>query len=308
MRYGRIDLNLIAALDVLLTERSVTRAATLLNVSQSAASGILRRLREYFGDELLVQDGRRMRLTPLGESLLDPAQKTMQRVDSLIATRPLFDPATAERHFTIAASDYVVSVLLAQVLQVIAKEAPGITFEFVPSGVPGSTGLESGEVDFTVVPAHMVAHDHPRVTVFEDAYQVVAWTHNSRIGEALSLAQYQSLGHVIYRGGKVGMTWFEQWYANEHGDTRRIEVRAFSFASLPQLVVGTDRIATLQTRLAHFYAQTVPLRLLEPPIACPRLTEVLQWNRFRDQDPGIAWLRTRLLEEAEAVARAAKGA
>lgn len=303
MRYGRIDLNLIAALDVLLTQRSVTRAAAILNVSQSAASGILARLREYFDDPLLVQDGRRMQLTPLGESLLDPAQKTMQRIDSLMATKPLFDPATAQRHFTIAASDYVISALLGDVLQAIATEAPGVSFEFTPSGMPGSTGLESGDVDFSVVPAHMLSREHPHVVMFEDTYQVVAWTGNRRIGEAISLTQYQALGHVIYRGGKVGMTWFEQWYANEHGDTRRIEVRAFSFSLLPQLVVGTERIATLQTRLAKLYAQTLPLRLLEPPIACPKLTEVLQWNRYRDQDPGIAWVRKRMLDLAEAVRR-----
>lgn len=299
MRYRRIDLNLLAALDLLLTERNVTRAAAALNVSQSAMSGILARLREVFDDPLLVPVGRQLQLTPLGQSLLTPAQEAMLRIDSLLDTRPQFDPATATRHFVIAASDYVISVLLMDALQTIAREAPGLSFEFAPTGAPGTIGLESGDVDFVVVPANMVNTDHPHRLLFEDGYEVVAWTHNSLIGETLDLATYQRLGHVLFRTGKIGQPWFEQWYLNEYGDDRRVEVRAHSFSLLPQLVVGTERIATVQSRLAHRHAQTLPLRLYPLPMATPKLTEMLQWNRMHDQDPGNRWLRERLLDLAQ---------
>lgn len=298
MRYRRIDLNLLAALDLLLNERNVTRAAAALNVSQSTMSGILARLREVFDDELLVPVGRQLQLTPLAESLRVPTQDAMLRIDSLLATKPQFDAATATRHFVIAASDYVLSAFLMDTVPVIAREAPGLSFDFVPIGTPGTAGLESGEVDFVVGPANMVNTEHPHRVLFDDGYKVVAWAHNRLLGETLDLATYQRLGHVLFRTGKVGQPWFEQWYLNEHGDSRRVEVRVHSFSLMPQMVVGTDRIATVQSRLAQRYAQALPLRLYPLPMAAPKLTEVLQWNRLHDQDPGNRWLRERMEELA----------
>ena len=302
MRYRRIDLNLLAALDLLLNERNVTRAAAALNVSQSTMSGILARLREVFDDELLVPVGRQLQLTPLGESLRVPTQDAMLRIDSLLATKPQFDAATATRHVVIAASDYVIGAFLTDALQAITHEAPGLSFDFVPIGAPGTSGLENGEVDFVVVPANMVNTEHPYRVLFEDGYTVIAWAHNRLLGETLDLATYQRLGHVLFRTGKVGQPWFEQWYMNEYGDSRRVEVRVHSFSLMPQMVVGTDRIATVQSRLAQRYAQTLPLRLYPLPMAAPKLTEVLQWNRLHDPDPGNRWLRERLAELAQRLA------
>jgi DNA-binding transcriptional LysR family regulator len=165
------------------------------------------------------------------------------------------------------------------------------------------SGLETGEVDFVVVPANMVNTDHPHRVLFDDGYMVIAWTDNRLLGETLDLATYQRLGHVLFRTGKVGQPWFEQWYMNEHGDSRRVEVRVHSFSLMPQMVVGTDRIATLQSRLAQRYAQTLPLRLYALPMAAPKLTEVLQWNRLHDQDPGNRWLRERMAELAQRLSR-----
>jgi len=304
MRYRRIDLNLLAALDLLLNERNVTRAAAALNVSQSTMSGILARLREVFDDELLVPVGRQLQLTPLGESLLAPTQDAMLRIDSLLATKPQFDAATAIRHFVIAASDYVLTAFLTDALQVIAHEAPGLSFDFVPVGPPGTAGLESGEVDFVVVPANLINTEHPRSVLFDDGYKVIAWTHNRLLGDALDLAAYQRLGHVLFRTGKVGRPWFDQWHLNEYGDCRRVEVRVHSFSLMPQMVVGTDRIATVQSRLAQHYEQTLPLRLYPLPMVAPKLTEVLQWNRLQDADPGNRWLRERMVQLAQSLSPA----
>lgn len=298
MRYRRIDLNLLAALDLLLNERNVTRAAAAMNVSQSTMSGILARLREVFDDELLVPVGRQLRLTPLGESLLEPTQDAMLRIDSLLATKPQFEAATAMRHFVIAASDYVISAFLTDALQAVAQEAPGLSFDLVPTGAPGTSGLESGDVDLVVVPANLVNTEHPYRVLFDDGYQVIAWTHNRLLGKTLNLAAYQRLGHVLFRTGKIGQPWFEQWYLNEYGDNRRVELRVHSFGLMPQMVVGTDRIATVQSRLAQRYAQTLPLRLYPLPMAAPKLTEVLQWNRLHDHDPGNRWLRERMADLA----------
>ena len=83
---------------------------------------------------------------------------------------------------------------------------------------------------------------------------------------------------------------------NAHGNARRIEVVTRGFALIPRFVVGTRRIATVQTRLAKQFEQSMPIRLLIPPMETPRLTEALQWHSYRSEGPGIAWVRDQILE------------
>ena len=129
MRYRHLDLNLLLALDTLLAERSVTRAAAKLNVTQPAMSGSLARLRDYFEDALIVQVGRTMELTPLAEALVAPIRDIMTRIDAAISTDPQFEPATSKRRFSITASDYVVRVLLLDVMRQVHRVAPSVTFD-----------------------------------------------------------------------------------------------------------------------------------------------------------------------------------
>ena len=136
MRYRRLDLNLLVALDALLSEKSVTRAASKLNITQPAMSGALARLRDYFEDPLVVQVGRQMELTPLAVSLVAPVHDIILRIDSAIATEPAFEPRESKRHFSITASDYVIRVFLLDVLKRVHREAPGVSFEFHQSTGP----------------------------------------------------------------------------------------------------------------------------------------------------------------------------
>ncbi|RZL91935.1 MAG: LysR family transcriptional regulator [Variovorax sp.] len=298
MRYQRIDLNLLIALDALLAERNVTRAAERMHMTQSAMSGVLGRLREYFDDQLLVAVGRTMRLTQRAEGLIEPVREIILKVDSTLGVRPEFEPAAAKRHFTIIASDYLSHVLLAEVVRRMAHEAPGLSFDIQPSSSTMGQDLEQGRVDFLITPAHLTAPDHPRAVLFEDTYHVIACQQHPALQAGITLEQYQSLGHVVYQNERGQNPWFEQWYANEHGETRRIEVITHGFALMPRFIVGTRRIATVQTRLARQFEQAMPVRLLEPPMETPRLTEVLQWHQYRANDPGVQWVREEIIAAA----------
>jgi LysR family nod box-dependent transcriptional activator len=103
----------------------------------------------------------------------------------------------------------------------------------------------------------------------------------------------------VYQDEQGHNPWFEQWYANEHGQTRRIELVTHNFGLMPRFVVGTRRIASIQTRLALQFEQTMAVQLLAPPFETPRLTEVLQWHRYRDGDPGIQWVRGQIAQVAQ---------
>ncbi|BFG80587.1 LysR substrate-binding domain-containing protein [Paraburkholderia terrae] len=302
MRYQRLDLNLLSALKVLLEKKNVTRAGEALNVTQSAMSGILARLREYFDDPLIVQVGRKMELTLLAESLIEPVNDVLLRIDATIATRPEFDPAAMKRHFTIEASDYVSSVFLCDVLRRIQCQAPGITWAFQPPSALASSELDSGELDFIVHPAHFASSTQSCETLFEDSYVIAVAQENADIGDSITLEQYLSSGHVAFQNGAQGLPMFETWFARQHGETaRRIEVTVNSFYLLPQLVVGTGRVATLHARTAASFLKTMPIRPVRPLFDMPRLVEVLQWHRYRDLDPCNGWVREQIIEMAQSL-------
>lgn len=302
MRYQRMDLNLLIALDALLTECNVTRAAERVHVTQSAMSGVLARLRTYFDDQLLVPVGRSMRLTPRAESLVQPVRDILIKVDSTLGVRPEFDPATAQRRFALVASDYVCQVLIADVIRRIGQLAPRLSFDIRPSGTTMAQDLEQGNIDFLITPAHLTLTEHPQAILFEDTYQVVACAQNSLLSNGITNEMYRALGHVTYRHEQGSSNpWFEQWYVNQHGNTRQFDVVTHGFVMIPRFIVGTQRIATVQTRLAKQFEQAMPVRLLEPPMETPRLTEVLQWHRYREEDPGVQWVRDQIMEAAQAM-------
>ncbi|MEC4511813.1 LysR family transcriptional regulator, partial [Klebsiella pneumoniae] len=112
MRFNKLDLNLLVALDALLSEQNISRAAEKIHLSQSATSNALARLREYFDDELLVQVGRKMEPTPRAEALKDAVRDILVRVDATVAAQPEFGPAQANRLFRLFVSDYTMTTLI----------------------------------------------------------------------------------------------------------------------------------------------------------------------------------------------------
>ena len=298
MRFNRLDLNLLVALDALLTDQNITRASERLHLSQSAMSGALARLREHFQDELLVLVGRRMTRTPLAENLVKPVRDILAQIQATVERRPTFDPATSDRRFSLMVSDYITIVLMSRVLQRAAREAPGITFELLFPDSSQLETLDSGEIDFLITPREYIASEHPSLDLIEEAYACVAWDQNPVSASSISFEQYLSMGHVVVRFGKMRVPSFDEWFFARFGVSRRVEVIAQSFTAVPQLLIGTQRIATMHRRLALHYQKLMPLRLLPPPIEIPRLTECIQWHKAHDNDGGIIWLRSLIKDVA----------
>jgi len=294
MDFHRFDLNLLVTLDALLTEKNVTRAGLRMHLSQSAMSGALARLRDFFQDELLVPMGRNMVLTPLAEDLVQPVRDVLLQVQATIATKPHFEPATSTRHFSLAVSDYVTSVLMVDLLRDVLCQAPSITFELRPVGKRAAEDLESGDLDLLIAPEPYVSTVHPKEILFEDTHTCVAWNKNRKIGSTISVDQYLALGHVIVHVGEIGSANYDERMLRSLNHKRNVEVVTPSFDLAPQLVIGTDRIATVTTRLACKYEKLLPIRLLRVPIDIPPMVEVMQWHRAHDQDLAHVWLRSQL--------------
>ncbi|MEP7308554.1 MAG: LysR family transcriptional regulator [Acidobacteriota bacterium] len=294
MHLFRFDLNLLVTLDALLTEKNVTRAGLRMNLSQSAMSGGLARLREFFQDQLLVPMGRQMVLTPLAQDLVQPVRDVLLQVQQTIVTKPRFEAATSARHFSIAVSDYVTSVLMVEVLREVQCQSPSITFELRPVGRRATEDLESGALDFLIAPELYASLVHPKETLFADTHMCVAWSKNRAIGTTISVEQYLTLGHVIVHVGELGSANYDERMLRAVNCRRNVEVVTASFDLAPQLVIGTERIATVPARLARKYAELLPIKLLRVPVDIPPIVEVLQWHRAHERDPAHLWLRSQL--------------
>jgi DNA-binding transcriptional LysR family regulator len=296
VHYKGLDLNLLVVLDTLLAERNITRTGERIHLSQSATSGALARLREFFDDPLLAPVGNKMVPTPLAEDLATPIRAILEEIELLVKKVPNFDPATSNRKFRLMMSDYAASVLMPKVLPGIQELAPKVTFELLSNSEVPTEFLERGEVDLLIVPPEYASKLHPSEELFQDRYVCLAWKGNPKIGDHISLEQYKKLGHVGVRLGKQQMHVFDERFLERENFERRIEIVCMTFDLLPRLVVGTTRIATVPERLATSYAAQFSLKILPLPIDIPRLCEVAQWHKHQEKDTAVSWLRRMLCD------------
>lgn len=295
MRFQRLDLNLLVALDALLTERSVSLAAERICLSQSATSSALGRLREYFGDELLVVKGRQMVLTSRAESLVEPVRAVLEQIRSTISVSPPFDPATSDRTIRVMASDYVTEVSLSTALNELQDEAPNMRFHIIPMSEQLLESLERGFVDLIITIDYAISTDHPRQILFEDDYVVVGWKDNPAMQKPMTKELYFDMGHISARFGRARLFAFEDWFVRRQKQARRVEVIAPSFLSLPGLIIGSNRIATMHRKLATRLAGYLPIVLREVPLDIPPIREAIQWHISNNNDPAIRWFVERLV-------------
>jgi len=284
------DLNLLVALDALLSERSVTNAGRRVHLSQSAMSGVLARLRRAFNDDLLVPGRGGMTLTPLAEALVEPVNEILRRVEHTLSTYVRFDPASSRRMFTVAASDYALTVLLTPALRELHRQAPSVSVTIVPLR-DGMEALEDRQIDLLVLPKAYVPPSRTPELLFDDVFTGIVASDHPTVRGRLSAEQYRSLGHVVVSLAQDRRISIDDFAIAEAGLDRRVDVVAPSFHALPGLVVGTERVATIQFRLATMLASAYPIRMVDLPIHLPVLEEVLLWHPRFDRDPGHTWFR-----------------
>lgn len=298
MRLDGLDLNLLVLFEALMREGSVTGAGQRLNLSQSATSAALGRLRDHFKDELFSVQGRRLHPSPLAYALDEPVRDILMRARANLIARPEFRAETSTRHFRLIVSDYSTFVLMDRVIRRAHDTAPGVTFELIAFDDQPDDPLRRGEVDFLIFPDRSLRDDHPRAHLFTDQFCCVVWDGNDKVGKRLSPQTYLSRGHVSARFGPSRRISFEERELRRHGVERRIEVHVPNFAAMVSMVVGTDRIATVHARIAHALARQFPIRILKCPFPVSGFRESLQWPEPLESDPAVRWMRDVIVDVA----------
>ena len=303
MRYRRLDLNLLVALDALLSECSVSRAAERLCLGQSATSSALGRLREHFNDPLLVQVGRRLEPTALGLELLPKVRAALALTREIVDAPLNFDPVQCNRHITLVASDYVADVLFSAVSRELAHIAPGVRLSLRDMPLPRDGDVVSEALDYrrsdcVIVPRQRVNPAYSQMPLMTDQLCCIVCAQHPQFAEGLSLADYCAAEHVVREFADGRNLAMDAVHLHELGIERRAAVTVESFVLMPEFIVGTARIATVFQRQAQRFAQRFPLRIHPAPLAFPQAEQVLQWHPYQEHDPAMQWFRGLLLEQA----------
>lgn len=294
MRFGHLDLNLLVALDALLAERNVTIAAKRLCLSPSATSSALARLRDYFGDELLIKAGQQMTITPRAQSLVEPVRSALAQIRDTISVVPAFEPSTSERTIRIMASDYATEVLLAPAISAMKREAPILRFDIHPINDNPLESLARSHVDLVITPDYSVSNDHPFDVLFTDDYVILGCETNPALYAPITKDLYFGMGHVTARYGSRRSSFFEDWFVKNAREERRIDIVAPSFLTVPTMLLGSSLIATMQRHLAQSVARTMPLRISELPFQVPPLQIAVQSHNNCEADQATRWVVDRL--------------
>ena len=311
---ARVDLNLLVALDALLGERNVTKAAARIGIGQSAMSHNLARLRELFDDELMTRGPGGMQPTPRALALADPVRIALAQIETLVSRAEAFDPATAERIFRIGLPDSVEVLVGPALLAYVCEHAPGIRFRFYAAEGQGLLDeLDADRLDLGIGYGAFAGGQvhHKRRVLSTDTYLVMFNAKTVRLQPPISLEDYVRLPHVLtsLRRGERGVV---DEALEKHGFSRRIALVTPRFVAVPFLVAGAALITTMHARLARIFAGELGLSLSPPPVELPQLTSSLLWHASYDKDPAHVWLRETIVrvaaEEREKAATAARKA
>lgn len=297
MHFNKLDLNLLVAFDALARDLNITRAAERLNISQPAMSHALRRLRTYFDDELLVQVGRRMELTPRAQVLHEAVSEMLTKLEITLSSTPAFDPSQSDRTFTVSMSDYSLELLAPKLRALAAAQHSKVKLRLEPQIHHPDRPIERGEVDLLVIPSGFCSPHHPSTPLFDERLVCVEWRGSNAAHEPMTVERFVTSGHVAMIPAETPVPAFEKWVEAAYGTGRRIEALTYTFTSLPFLVVGTQSIALVQHRLAKALLPAVPIVIHETPLPLPPIHQSMHWHKYRSDDAGLRWLRT-LVQQA----------
>ena len=301
------DLNLLRPLLVLLEERSVTRAAARLHLSQPATSAALARLRRHYDDELLVRTGRTMQLTPFARDLLPAAAHAVAELNPVIDRKESFDPSQTERRFVIGATDYMTAILAGPLLRTLAVDAPRASVDFAPQPVRDGTLAPYSQLDLIVGPVgfHLPGRSQE---LFTDDFVLIADPDNSVFSTPEPTVN--DLSAVPHATAYLNDPDHDdlQDLLRRAGVDYIVGARLFGLAALPLLVSGTEMVALVPRMLAAKASRTLRLSVFEMPegLRMP-MTECMYWHPRDEDDPAIMWLRGALSRTVGSLSREPSG-
>ena len=311
MQLSRIDMNLLVYLDVLLRERSVTRAADQLGISQPAMSNGLRRLRTLFDDPLLIRTSEGMTPTERAQQLEPMLRTVLQDIERAIQPRADFDAAGSGRVFRIMVSDYAESTLIPPLLRRLREMAPNIILDLMTPSDVSFLDVEQGKVDMVINRFDDIPQSFHQTTVWRDDFCCMVSVDNP-ILDNFSLKNYLKAQHVWVSktgyGVGVGVNpsdvqrlgWVDE-VLGQLGNKRRITVFTRHYQAAMLLAEQNDLVVTIPSRAALLQSHNDRLAVKAPPFEIPPIQLKMVWSPLLHHDPAHRWMRRLINEVAEEV-------
>lgn len=300
-----VDSYLLRVLVTLVTERNVSRTAIRLNQSQPAISSALKRLREVFGDPLLVREKGGMAPTDRAIVLREQARRALSEIDAMRAGTEQFDPASSPQTFRIGSPDFMVTAFLAGAVERFCREAPRARLVVQPLGAvfDYEHALASGDLD-VVIGNWPQPPPHLHLSVLLEDEVVCLMSRNDPRSRGLTREQYLAARHLVplpYSQSQRGVV--DTYLASQRvARDARVVVPYFELA--PHLLVNTDLVFSTGRHFAAHFARTMPLAISTAPFDFPRMRFYQLWHERSHHAPAHRWFRNLLSEAASRVAQA----
>jgi DNA-binding transcriptional LysR family regulator len=292
-----LDLNLLPVLDALMRIRNVSRAAQELNMSQSAVSHALKRLRIFFGDPLFLKSGMGMQPTPKALELLAPVMTVMGTVRGELLVRESFDAAQARRTFSLCVTDMGELIFLPRLIARLREAAPGCTLRTMQVPMHQIHDiLESGEADVALGSLHSVPDGLFQQLLFTRSFVTIVSRRNRKIGTSLTREQYFEMEHIVVSlSGRADQAY--DAIVDQLGGPRRVYLTTAHFLTVPMIIEeNPDLIATVPSELATKFASFKSIKTVETPINVPPFAIRQHWHPRFQHDAANSWLRREIKE------------
>jgi DNA-binding transcriptional LysR family regulator len=298
-RLRATNLNLLPILRAALKHRNLTRAAEELNLTQSAVSNSLRQLRAHFDDDLLVRDGRRLRLTEKAKHLSEPLERALGALSGVLAN-PQFDPATSTRHFRVATADYVTAIAAPEMAAAMRHAAPHITIQMLTARGRSAEDLRAGEIDMVIGPRQIVeaaVYDAPALAALAmtplmcEPFVCLAHEDDQAFARGLTREEYMARPHASFHLDLLAHASLEHAWLIDNDVAQFNRILTSDFTALPLIAARSDCIVLAPRSLARLAARSLPLRMGPSPLPFPDLDLVMVTLRRRADEPELTWLQ-----------------
>jgi len=294
--FDKIDLHLIRVLNIVLTERSVSRAAIRLGMYQPAVSAALKRLRELAGDPLLVRSGAGMVPTDAGLRMIEPSARILRAAEVLFSDARGFEPSTATTTFSLACSDYMDPLFLPQLVAQIKHQAPLCHVDIHPLSSESDyrTRLAQGEFDIVVGNWPAPPDDLHMARLFEDEVVCQVAADHPATRRGWDSASWLASEHIAPTPTHPGAKGVIDLHLETLDLQRNVTLRCPHFGLIPAMVAGSLLVLTTGRQYCERFTAMLPVKILPCPIAFPRLMYYQLWHERTHASASAKWLRERV--------------
>jgi DNA-binding transcriptional LysR family regulator len=298
----RHNLNGLPVLREILLQGNLTKAAISLGLTQPALSNILKQLRAEFDDMLVVRQGQKMQLTPKAQALIGPLDQALKSVEDVLL-RSRFDPATSDRRFRIATTDFIMGSLGGALSDHVMTNAPGISVLIDLAQRSSVDALMVGDIDMVITPTILLTAgissraENERVSseiLLTDDLVCMAHVEDEEFRAGLTVEQYLNRPHACYVFGDQNLTSMEHIHLQRLGLRQVEKILVSSYAALPAIVARAGLLALVPQSFAKMAATCYPLQFAPPPFDATNMGWSMVWHNRQDQSAEMDWLRMML--------------